>query len=64
MRVEFIQFEDKSLTDFINSKIVPLTPGSVIPEFFLFGTAIDAFDFLELLHKIQVDGDNFGGSLE
>lgn len=50
-----IKTKNESLPNLPNTKIVPLTPSSVIPELFLFVLCIILFDLLKLFHKILIN---------
>lgn len=62
--VNFIKLKDESFASFVDSQIIPLTPGSIVPELFPPDPAIAAFDFLELLHKFEVNSTDVEGVFE
>lgn len=62
--VNFIELKDESFASFVDSQVVPLTPGSIVPELFAPDPAIAAFDFLELLHKFEVNSTDVEGVFE
>ena len=62
MIMNLIKLQNKSLSNLINSEIIPLAPSSVVSQFFFLVLAIDSFDFLELFHELEIDSCNFFSS--
>ena len=59
--VKLVQVQDEGLANIIDTKIIPFAPSSVVPEFFLAASTVERFNFLELLHELQVDGRDIVG---
>jgi hypothetical protein len=53
--MDLVELKDKRLTDLVDAKVVPLTPGSIVSEFFLSIFAVNCLDFLELLHELEIN---------
>lgn len=62
--MNLIQFQYQPLPCFIDSKIIPFTPCSVISQLFLPYFVVGTFYFFKLLHKFEINCCNLFGMLE
>lgn len=53
--MDLVELKDKRLTDLVDAQVVPLTPSSIVSQFFLSIFAVNCLDFLELLHKLEIN---------
>lgn len=62
--MQLIQFENESFSNLIYPQVVPFTPCTIVPQLFLAGSIILAFNLFKLLHKLQVNSIDLGGGSE
>ena len=59
--MDLIELKDERLSYLIDSEIVPLAPGSVVPKIFLSVLTINSLDLFEFFHKLKVNGLDYTG---
>ena len=64
IRVNLVQLQNQSLSDFINSQVVPFAPSTIVPQFLLSSTVIVVLKSLELFHKFNFHGSYFRSFFE
>jgi len=54
--MDLVKLKNQRLANFIDSKIVPFTPSSIIPQIFFSILTVYSFYLLKLFHKLQING--------
>ena len=59
--MDLIKLENEGLSNLVDSKVIPLTPSSIVSQFFFSVFVVYSLDLFKFLHEFQVNGRKVAG---